>query len=298
MTIDRNCTVALRNAEAGLHIFPCSPATKRPSIHSWRKNSTTDPATIENWWRSRANHLVGIDLHKAGLLVLDGDRHPDENGEIIHDGVDAIRNLLEANGSNAWSNPVVWTPGGGVHIYFRCAAGGFGNAAGNLPDGIDVRGSGGYTIAPGCVLPDRRRYAPAERHPDLAASFRSIPELPGWLAEIIKPKPIPATAAPIPTHQSGRRFENYAAAALNGKARRLAAMPAETGRNNALNLMAWQMGTMANRGWINRATVEQALFTAAQTLVRDTGPRKVRMTIASGFNAGLQHPHPDLAARR
>jgi hypothetical protein len=292
--IDHNLGVAIRCAEAGLHVFPCNPSRKTPTIRSWRENSTTDIGTIENWWRIRANHLVALDLHKAGLLAIDGDRHPNKDGEVIHDGVDALRDLFQKHGASAKSNPVVWTPGGGVHVYFGCPPG-FGNAEGSVPDGINIRGSGGYTISPGCVLPDGRSYKPAEGHPELVTSFSTLPELPRWFAEIIKPPLVPAPI--IITLQSGKRFENYAAASLNGMAKRLSQMPADTGRNNALNLAAWKMGTMANRGWIDRASVEQSLFAAAYSLVRDEGPRSVRATIASGFNAGVSQPHPDLKNR-
>jgi hypothetical protein len=59
-----------------------------------------------------------------------------------------------------------------------------------------------------------------------------------------------------------------------------------------------RMGVLAGRGWIGRTEIESALFQAATAcgLVRDTGARKVRKTIASGIDAGLAHPHRDLSA--
>src|SRR5262245_3813598 len=136
-----NVDVALRLAAAGLHVFPVTPDNrKRPSVRgSWRENSTTDERTIAAWWRIRTGHLPAIDLGKAGLLVLDGDRHADEHGEIKHDGVDALRKIFREHGTPLKLNPVVWTPSGGVHVYFQCPTG-FGNAEGDLPEGINVRG--------------------------------------------------------------------------------------------------------------------------------------------------------------
>jgi hypothetical protein len=240
--IDHNLGVAIRCAEAGLHVFPCNPSSKRPSIAgNWRENSTINVDVIEGWWRIRRGHLVGLDLHKSGLLVVDGDRHPDkETGEIVHDGVAALRNLFREHGCGVKSNPLVWTPSDGVHIYFRCLSR-FGNTEGDLPEGINIRGSGGYVIAPECLMLDGRRYEPAEGHPDLATHFRSIPELPAWFAEIIRP-PSRAVEIPTITPQKGKRFQNYAAKALDGKAKQLAAMAPETGRNEALNKSAFSMG--------------------------------------------------------
>jgi hypothetical protein len=283
--------IAIKLARAGISVFPCEPARKTPSIRKWRDNSTTDIPTIERWWRVRANHLVAIDLHKAGLLVLDGDRHPDDDGVIYHDGVEALRDLFRAHGYGAKGNPVTWTAGGGVHVYFRSRR--LGNGTGDLPSGIDVRGSGGCVIAPECVLPDGRKYRPADGHPSLVDA--SIPELPAWLAEIIKPpRPVLLSNPSRLSSSFGKRGERFAHSALNGMARDLRAMPANSGRNHALNRAAWRMGTMVNRGWIDRATVERGLLEAAASLVHDDGAPSVRATLTSGLNAGLHVAHPDL----
>jgi Bifunctional DNA primase/polymerase, N-terminal len=297
-----NVDVALRCAHAGLHVFPVSPdGRKRPTVRgSWRENSTTDETTIVTWWRTRASHLVAVDLHKAGLLVVDGDRHADKDGVILHDGVDALRKLFREHNTSLKANPIVWTPSGGVHLYFRCPPG-FGNREGDLPEGINIRGSGGYTVAPGCALPDGRRYAPADGRPELVEAFQAgtIPSLPNWFADLIKQANRPIIAPPTVSCQRGKRFERYAAAALDRMAQELSAKPPDTGRNQALNIAAWKMGTMVNRGWIGRAEIEDVLFQAASAchLVKDTGTRAVRMTIASGLDAGISRPHPDLRDR-
>jgi Bifunctional DNA primase/polymerase, N-terminal len=294
-----NVNIALRCARAGLHVFPVSPdSRKRPTVRgSWRENSTTDTKTIEAWWRIRAIHLPAVDLHKAELLVLDGDRHPDANGEIIDDGVEALRTLFRERGTSVKLNPVVWTPSGGVHLYFKCPPG-FGNAEGDLPAGINVRGSGGYVVAPGSARPDGKSYVPGKL--DLIEAFErgAIPPLPDWLCEIIR-KPLPEQQPIVITRQRGRRFECYAATALDRMAQELSAKPTESGRNEALNLAAWKMGTMAARGWIGRSEIEDVLFQAATAchLVKDTGAKSVKATIASGLSAGISHPHPDLRHR-
>ena len=48
------------------------------------------------------------------------------------------------------------TARGGVHLFFKQPNGEpLGNGRGELPDGIDVRGSGGFVIAPGAVAAGR-----------------------------------------------------------------------------------------------------------------------------------------------
>ena len=303
-----NGELALRLARAGLHVFPVKivleggKPQKRPRTR-WRlggvgQHSSTDESIIRRWWRLWPDDMVGIDLGKAGLLVLDGDRHADENGEVLHDGVEALRDLFR--GHLLKGHPVTWTAsGGGVHVYFK-APPDFGNGTGDLPPGIDVRGSGGLVIAPGSIRPDNgKHYVPDDGHPDLAEAFAAgtIPVLPRFLQEIIKPRRPPAQPIVI-TLQRGRRFESYAAKALDGAARELSAK-ANTGRNNTLNGCAYRLGRMVARGWIERSEVEGVLFRAATNcgLVKDTDAKAVRDTIASGLNAGIQQPLPDLRDR-
>jgi len=294
VTYDINRDWALRYAEAGLSVFPCDNTTKIPLI-KWRTGSTTDVGTIAGLWDRWPGSLVGLDLHKCGLVALDADRH-----NPAADGVAAISALFRQYNADLKVVPITHTPGNGYHFYFRQPDEPLGNRAGNLPEGIDVRGSGGLTIAPYCVRPDGKTYRSLTRHPDLITAFKAgtIPVVPAWLVEIIRPKP--RSAAPIiVTHQRGRRFECYAASALDRMARELSAKPAESGRNEALNRMNWKMGTMVARGWITRAEVEQVSYQAATAcnLVKDTGARSVKATIASGLNAGMSRPHPDLRDR-
>jgi len=304
--MSHNGEIALQLARAGLHVFPVAivlgggKPQKRPRT-KWRyggagQQATTDESIVRRWWWLWPLDMVGIDLGKAGLLVLDGDRHADEHGEVHHDGVEALRDLFR--GHTLKSHPVTWTASGGAHIYFK-APPDFGNGRGELPPGVDVRG---IVIAPGSIRPDNgKQYLPDAGHPDLAAAFiaGTIPALPDWLAEMIKGEDLPPEPAPVITRQRGRRFECYAATALDCVARELSAKLPETGRNQALNGSAYRLGRMVARGWITRSEVEKVLFRAATScrLVKDTSAKSVRATIASGLGAGISQPHPDLKDR-
>src|SRR5262249_52529180 len=93
----------------------------------------------------------------------------------------------------------------------------------------------------------------------------------------------------------GEREQRYALAALNGCAIELAGT-AEGGRNERLNKVAYHMGTMIARGWINEAAVIDALLDASarNNYVREHGRNATVKTIKSGISAGLKEPHPDL----
>ena len=94
---------------------------------------------------------------------------------------------------------------------------------------------------------------------------------------------------------TSERERRYAMAALDGCADEIA-QAASGGRNDILNKKAFRLGTMTARGWITRAEVADALFSAADAcgLNNDDGEESTRKTIESGLNGGEKVPHPDL----
>jgi hypothetical protein len=213
-----NRDAALQLAAAGLPILPVKMVrngvgewNKPPLVRDWQRVATTDPAQIEHWWDEFPDAVPGIELRRAGLVVVDADRH----GET--DGVEAMRKLVGDHG-NLPDGPRTKTAGEGTHFIFKQPDDAqLGNGEGSLPDGINVRGAGGYVVGPGAVRPDGAWYRTAEGVPDLAEAFASgtIPILPGWLADTIRKsggndQAGPAQALDLP----GDRERAFAAAAL------------------------------------------------------------------------------------
>jgi Bifunctional DNA primase/polymerase, N-terminal len=152
-----NFRIALKLAAAGIPIFPAlisrntttGGLDKVPAISGWRTNASTDTNQIEIWWQQFPNAVPAIELGRAGLVVIDLDRHA--GGP---DGVMAFRKLCQENGPLP-PMPMVRTPSNGLHLYFRQPSEGapLGNGRGTLPAGIDVRGAGGWVVAPGATCP-------------------------------------------------------------------------------------------------------------------------------------------------
>jgi hypothetical protein len=285
---DNNLAVALRCAEAGIFVFPLIHSPRKYLV-KWKDGSSVDRDRLRWWWKKWPHAVVGINMERSKLLALDGDQHPDEDGVIHHDGVEALRVLLR--GQNLQHNPIAWSPRGGVHIYFQ--ADGTRNSAGVIAPGVDVRGDGGMIIAPGSVLPDGRLYKPDSKHPALWDAPRPLPSLPGHVADLLKPKPILIELPAIP-QKSGRRHESFAAATLGGVSRQLAAMAPETGRNEYLKSQSFRMGMMVNRGWIDQGTVYASLSAAA--IACDCPGWKT--TLLSGLKKGGTIPHSELPERK
>jgi hypothetical protein len=296
-----NVNVALALAAAGIAIFPVKVYQdangrwkKRPAFKGWKKAACDDPDQIRRWWAEFPDAVPGIELGQAGLVVIDADRHDDGA-----DGVAALTGLMAGHdGQNP--HPKTSTAGGGEHHYFSQPPGmQLGNAEGRLPKGINVRGTGGFVVAPGAVRPDGAIWKPAPGFPELTQAFQAgtVPVLPDWLLELIAPKQPTIESAGSgehpPAHQ-GRERAYVAATLRNSVAELQRTSPGH--RNNKLNAIAYRLGHMVARGWIEQETVITNLFAACQSnrLAPDDGADEVRATIASGLNAGLVRPHPDL----
>ena len=144
-------------ARRGILVFPCHTiedgrCTCGKACHSPGKHpigtlvphgvhdATADIGMIDQWWAMYPDANVGIATGRAsGIVVIDID--PDHGGE------DSWANLEARFGAtdDTWW---VETGSGGYHIYFAAGEAETRNSAGMVGPGIDVRGDGGYVIAP------------------------------------------------------------------------------------------------------------------------------------------------------
>ena len=235
MSASTNLETALALARSGLSVFPCHSGgekAKQPMpFLKWRDVSTTSEHQILSWWRKWPDAAIGLDLAKSGLIVIDADRHGAE------DGVEAFGALMAEHGFHPDSAPLVATPNSGNHHFFRQPPGRqLGNGRGRLPASVDVRGHGGYVIAPGTVMQDGRAY-------ELFGDLAHAPELPAWLAEIIgAPRPAPdRPPSPLSPTPAGSEIEDL-----------LAHIPAD------LNYHDWLAVLMAIHAATNGAGIDLA----------------------------------------
>jgi hypothetical protein len=304
-----NLEIALGLATVGLPILPAGVFwnqnsarwRKQPLVNHWQQVATGDPLQIREWWRTHPAAVPGIELGRAGLVVIDADRHGSA------DGVAAFEALARRHGLPV--GPVTITAGCGLHYVFRQPEGErFRNRRGRLPEGIDVRGAGGWVVAPGSVRSDGAVWQSASDTPSLREAFPDgIPRIPGWIANLIQGRPgqidslrtceplVIAIAEPA----SSSRHAAYANAALARNAAELAATQTG-GRNNLANAIAFRMGRMVARGWIDRRQVIDALLQACQAngLAREDGMQPVRGTLERGLAAGMTNPHGDISDRK
>jgi len=151
---------------------------------------------------------------------------------------------------------------------------------------------------PGKVERDALPYINAELAAQYIARCKDCMREHGWLAE--DKKNGKASQPPAAVREDfdelyGEREQKYALAALSGCAIELAGT-AEGARNEKLNKMAYHMGTMIVRGWIEEAAVIDALIEGCDrnNYLREHGRNATVKTIKSGINAGCKEPHLDL----
>ena len=149
--------LAREYAAAGLPVIPLHPSSKRPTDTAWPDKATLDADLITAIWRGddpRGIGVVGGHTLDAGgyLTILDIDEH-----DLAASGTEALHDLGVTLGALPATYTVL-TPTGGRHLYYRTAAK-LTNAAGsNLPAGIDIRGAGGFVVAPPSIHPDGGAY--------------------------------------------------------------------------------------------------------------------------------------------
>lgn len=162
----------------GFAVFACQPGQKTPATQHGCKDATTDPEVVAESFPDGCN--VGIATGNAsGFFVLDID------GE---EGERSLAELVEQNGELP-ETVTVETPRGGRHLYFRIPEGiEVHNSASRIGPKLDIRGDGGYVVAPPSRLPNGRYVW------ILSPNTTGVAQAPGWLLELIE-APQPPVAA-------------------------------------------------------------------------------------------------------
>ena len=155
---------ALALAAEGIPVFPCR-ADKAPACAGGFQAATRDAARVRALFATDSAALIGVATGAAsGFDVVDID--PRHGGDT----------WWQAGGRANTVTRIHGTRGGGLHVFFRHAAG-LRSSAGKIAQGVDVRADGGYVIwwpAADCPIPLdwELQYLPAWPAPMLEAAMR------------------------------------------------------------------------------------------------------------------------------
>lgn len=260
------------------HLFPLIPETKRPAVRDWEHAAmvpVTDvsedlapfrEAIVDHFWPARDS---GLACGPTGLVVIDLDTAP--NGE--PDGVQGLARVTAEHGEHLPFTRTVKTRSGGWQLYYQAIPGReIRNSAGRVAPHVDVRGCGGYVVAPGS-------YVAADHKPGgwyVIADPRLPVPLPGWLADLAD--------SPRPSGPGRSRGYGAVAAAPRARLRGLLAsvIDAPVGkRNSVLYWSASRAAEMVNEELIDQDAVRSAIEEAG--ICAGLGEAEVRRTIDSAF---------------
>lgn len=153
----------------------CRDAAKHPIAKlapNGLKNATIFEHIVRHWWTVAPSANIGMATGWATALDVD----PRHGGDVSLQTLEAEHGPL----------PLTWralTGGGGEHIFFRPPAGveirSSVGGQGGLAPGLDVRGSGGYVVAPFSRHISGRTYEWSVDHHPAEVPLASMPD---WLA--------------------------------------------------------------------------------------------------------------------
>ncbi|MCV6548574.1 MAG: phage/plasmid primase, P4 family [Cohaesibacter sp.] len=287
---------ALDLAKRGFSVFPADPKTKRPLIKEWGKHACADPEKITHWWERFPKAMIGVPMGAASdCWVLDLDAKTDpETGEVIA-VEDLIDQIEQAIGEPLPPALTAVTPRGGYHLYFKWPTDGreVRNRGAMLPH-VDVRGQGGYVIAP-----------PSVRSDGVCYNWRNhiLPRsAPKCLLDLVIKKADPVADGSDITPANYGAFSStlareddavrkYALSAVDAECQGVR-LCGKGGRNDRLNRAAFSIGTLVGAGVVSRAMAFSMLQDAAYSngMVRDDGLKSAQATINSGLDDGALSP--------
>lgn len=176
-------------AQRGWQSFPLKPKEKTPFL-KWADVATCDEKMITGWFDNYPDANIGIACgSRSGIVVLDVDAG--------HGGYESLTKLIQTHGALP-ETPVSKTGSGGEHIFFKHPGVEIRNSAGKLGPGLDIRGDGGYVVAPPSLHPNGNTY---EWMVDT-----ELADMPEWMIEALReaPKPEVKNTTPGEVVEGGR----------------------------------------------------------------------------------------------
>lgn len=261
MTENTVVAMGIAYAKRGWPVFPVDSKTKVPLIKDWPNRATTKPELIRRIWEKVPNAGIGI-VTGSGLVVVDLD---------VKDGKDGPGNwdsYLEDRGITLPETLRAQTRSGGQHRYYQVPDGAeyfnsTGMIAGTIVEGVDIRGTGGFVVAP-----------PTPGYEFLTEFDGAVlPELPvGVLPERV---PV-ATTEPRRKHTSAEALTDFSGGLASLK------VATEGERNATLYKVAVQAAEFISDGLLDKEAADFELGFAAMECGLD--PDEIAQTVGSAFS--------------
>ncbi|MGH2807784.1 MAG: bifunctional DNA primase/polymerase [Actinomycetota bacterium] len=279
-------TAALAYAKRGCAVFPlhcivngrctcgrdCSSPGKHPMVRRGVHEATTDARVIKEWWHRWRRANIGLATGSVSRIVVIDIDLPRAFGSLDRIVHKLPRTLTALTG------------GGGVHLLLGTPGDrSFHNHTSSVPGidgelpGIDVRGDGGYIVAPPSTHVSGARYGWLD-------PGATVADAPAWLQEPERTYAAVGDIVPVAFDGDGTA---YGRAALDSALTSLRSAPVGQ-RNHTLNRCAFGVAQLVAGGELLESCARAALLEVA--LVMGLEEEESRQTIDSAFAAGLRQP--------
>ena len=177
--IDEKLSRLLPWLEAGCHVLPLLPNTKRPVLAGGYKSASNDRNQVRAWLERWPNANWGVACEASNIFVVDCDYH--EVPELS--GLDQL-GMLSMQYSSIPETYWQVTPSGGVHFFFRCdyTNDPLPSTVQRLAARVDTRGVGGYVAIPPSVIDGDTYEAGVE---DWQRAIRDLRPTPRWIKDLL-----------------------------------------------------------------------------------------------------------------
>jgi len=263
-------TVALDLVAHGLAVLPCWSLGKTPRTAHGVKDATIHVGQIRQWWGNWPDANPAIACGPSGLLVIDADKAGEferlcsDQGQPVPD----CYQVATAKGRHYWFHQPAEPLGGS-------------NPLRSQGYEIDVRGVGGYVMAPGAIHETGTIYTGTGPLPEVS----DLPEAPSWLIGMLRGKTTRTTTAPV--GEPGQH------AAL-GRELAKVALAKSGGRNEQLNRSAYNLGQLIGPGGLSEGLVRASLIEVGGAAGLE--PDEVLATVESGLVKGQANSRNTTAA--
>ncbi len=254
--------------EMRLPVFACGH-DKRPVTQHGFQDATHDAVEIQRQFASPGAAMIGVPTgDTSGFFCLDLD---------VKNGGGGLE-WLAANQHRLPDTRRHKTRSGGVHLLFAMPQGRIiRNSAGRIAAGVDVRGNGGYIIAPpspGYLVDEAMAPAPA----------------PAWLLDLIDPPKAPEAPRPAPAPRQSGDGTRYGMTALDNECQAILSA-ADGAKHDTLNRAAFSIGGLVAAGELIEGPAFAALASAlAGIRHRCEDYPAAQKTLAGAFRAGMAKP--------
>ena len=252
---------ALHFARMGWEVFPLKPREKVPATYDGFKSASSDVRKVERWWKN-VDYNLGLPTGK-NFVVLDADSE---------EAYESIRAL-------GTTEPPTVITGKGWQWYLTVPDFLVKNSAGKVSRGIDIRGVGGYVVAPPSIHPNGQAYKWVE------FPFRLVP-FPEWLEVFTRPKKAEPREERPPVFSSGGSTK-YGAAALRKSCYRVFSASDGT-RHATLAQVAFSIGQLVSSGQIPKLDAFDEVLAAS--LASGLEKTEAERTTKQCMLAGMKHP--------